>query len=160
MQALSTITRVYLIEDDTDDCQIFTEAIKEISTQIILECSNDCLHVLGKLETFVPELIFLDLHLPKKGGLECLSEIHDTIALRNIPVVMYTGSISPIDIDKSAAMGAKLYFEKPSSYRELVVQLRHVLSRDWHTPEALQPMVFKGGEFTPLQAYLKSNKQL
>jgi CheY-like chemotaxis protein len=157
MHVLPKITRVYLIEDDLDDCQLFDDAIKSVSSDIHLECSNDCIDVLQKLEAYAPELIFLDLHLPKKDGLDCLEDIHNTIALRNIPVVMYTGMISPLDIERSLSLGAKLYFEKPSSFSDLVSHLRDVLSLDWHTPEVIMPMVLKGGEYVPMESYLQSN---
>ena len=149
---------IVIIEDDTDDCEIFDAAIKQISAAIQLECSNDCVDILNKLESFAPQLIFIDLHLPLKDGLDCLVDIHNAIALCNIPIIMYTGISSPIDIERAATLGAKIYFEKPSSLGELVTHLREVLSMDWHTPQNIKPLVLKDGEYIPMETFLQANK--
>src|SRR4051812_24459357 len=81
MQIANLLSRVFLIEDDTDDCEIFEQAFKEISPSIHVSCSNDCTDLLEKIQVFAPQLIFIDFHLPHKNGLRCIQEIGVTATL-------------------------------------------------------------------------------
>lgn len=54
MKELGQLSRVYLIEDDTDDCEIFEQAFKEALPSIQIMCSNDCFDVMQKIELFNP----------------------------------------------------------------------------------------------------------
>ena len=66
-----------------------------------------------------PDLILLDLNLPKKGGLEVLAEIKADEEFRQIPVVVLTSSSAPQDINRAYALNANRYITKPSDLSEL-----------------------------------------
>ena len=128
MQPIRALSRIYLIEDDIDDCEIFIQAVGEVSSSIHVSCSNDCINVMNKIEEFNPELIFIDLHLPKKPGLECIKEIAETAALKHVPIILFTSWNNPADINLAISLGAKLYFQKPANYTDLVKHVREVLN--------------------------------
>lgn len=73
-----------------------------------------------------PNLVLLDLNLPRKGGLEVLSDIQGTEALRNLSVIVFTSSSLPVDRKKSLALGAQEYITKPSSFDGLLTAVRTV----------------------------------
>ena len=73
-----------------------------------------------------PNLVLLDLNLPRKGGLEVLSDIQGTEALRNLSVIVFTSSSLPVDRKKSLALGAQEYITKPASFDGLLTAVRTV----------------------------------
>jgi chemotaxis family two-component system response regulator Rcp1 len=66
-----------------------------------------------------PDLILLDLNLPKKGGREVLAEIKMDPDLKHIPVVVFTSSAAPLDISQSYVLRANCYVTKPADLDEL-----------------------------------------
>lgn len=130
---------IFLADDDVDDRSMFEEVITEIDQSIQLTCVEDGMMLLQLLKSEnndLPHLIFLDLNMPNKNGKECLDEIRKSERLKHIPVVIYSTSSSPKDIDDTFDKGANLYVRKPSSFNELRSITRAVLSIDWqiHKP--------------------------
>jgi CheY-like chemotaxis protein len=136
---------IVLADDDTDDREMFAEVIGELNAGIQLTCAEDgmvLLKLLQATEQPLPQLIFLDLNMPNKNGKECLDEIRKSERLKHIPVVIYSTSSSPKDIEDTFEKGANLYVRKPSSFNELRNITRTVLSLDWnhYRPNALRSM--------------------
>ena len=73
-----------------------------------------------------PDLVLLDLNLPRRNGLELLARMRESHACRNVPVVIVTSSDAARDRDAVARLGATAYFRKPSSY-EGFLQLGHLI---------------------------------
>lgn len=69
------LSRILLIEDDIDDCEVFRWAIEDISPHIQLEICNNCIVAADTLSRFAPDIIFLDLKLPYKKGIDYLEEL-------------------------------------------------------------------------------------
>ncbi len=125
---------IFLADDDTDDRAMFEEVIGEIDATIQLICAEDgmvLLQLLNAEQHPLPDLIFLDLNMPNKNGKECLDEIRKSERLKNIPIVIYSTSSSPKDIEDTFEKGANLYVRKPSSFNELRKITKDVLSIDW-----------------------------
>lgn len=75
-----------------------------------------------------PDLILLDLNLPRKGGLEVLSDMQEADELRSMAVVVFTSSSLPADKRKSLALGAQHYITKPSSFDGFVEAIKNACS--------------------------------
>jgi two-component system, chemotaxis family, response regulator Rcp1 len=75
-----------------------------------------------------PDLILLDLNLPKRSGMEVLAEIKSDEALRSIPVIMFSSSKRPVDADRSLELGAQEYLTKPSSLEGFVETVKRAFS--------------------------------
>jgi CheY-like chemotaxis protein len=75
-----------------------------------------------------PDLVLLDLNLPRKGGLEVLSDMRDAEDLRSMSVVVFTSSSLPADKRKSLALGAQHYITKPSSFDGFVEAIKNACS--------------------------------
>src|SRR5688572_5130051 len=102
-------SHLHIIDDDIEDQEIFIEAVKEVSGNI--ECSastsgEDALHKLAMATTSRPDLIFLDLNMPKLNGKQVLKEIKKSPGLKEIPVIMYSTSFAPRDIEEIKQNGA------------------------------------------------------
>ncbi len=126
---------IFLADDDADDCLLFEDALREISQQTLLTTANDGIELMDILETRVPpppDVIFLDLNMPRKNGFECLTEIKHTEKFKNIPVVIFSTSSQPEAINKVYEQGANYYICKPGSFSKLKLVIQKVLSIDWN----------------------------
>jgi CheY-like chemotaxis protein len=89
----------------------------------------------------LPDILFLDLNMPCKNGIECLREIRSNGELQHLVVVVFTTSSNQRYIDTAFEAGANLYIVKPSNFDELTITLQKVLLLDWrkyqpHPPKA------------------------
>ena len=117
---------LFLVDDDTDDVALFQEVLLEASPSTLFQSAKDGEDALQKLSgaSPLPDLIFLDLNMPRMGGKECLAHIKNNEVLRHIPVIMYTTSSLSKDIEETMLSGAVCFITKPSSSNEL----KHILS--------------------------------
>ncbi|MEP7263620.1 MAG: response regulator [Bacteroidota bacterium] len=121
---------IFLAEDDPDDQFLFTDALKQIDSSI--ECQiaangKETISLLKKLES-LPDIIFLDLNMPLMNGFECLSKIKNDENLREIPIVIFTTSSNPEDIQATHQLGANVYFSKPAGFIELKDKIEKILN--------------------------------
>ncbi len=111
---------VLLVEDSAGDVRLTREAFKDAKVHINLNVVSDgveAMAFLGREGNHAnaprPDLILLDLNLPKKDGREVLSELKESPALKSIPVVILTTSASEADIQGSYRHHANCYITKP-----------------------------------------------
>jgi CheY-like chemotaxis protein len=113
----------FLIDDDVDDQEIFALALERVNTSIKCTMANDGIEALEKLrgnDTSVPQYIFLDLNMPRVNGKQCLAEIKKDSRLDHIPVIIYSTSSDPRDVDETKQLGATAFITKPSKISDLV----------------------------------------
>jgi CheY-like chemotaxis protein len=127
--------RLFIIDDDMEDQEIFMEAVSEVNESI--ECfsstsGEEALKQLERGQVVMPDLIFLDLNMPKLNGKQVLREIKNKDSLKDIPVIMYSTSFAPRDIDEITDLGAAHHLLKPARFEELCRSLEKILSKDWH----------------------------
>jgi CheY-like chemotaxis protein len=111
---------VLLVEDSPGDVRLTREAFKDAKVHINLHVASDGAEAMIFLRregihanTARPDLILLDLNLPKKDGREVLEEIKESLSLKTIPVVILTTSASEADILQSYEHHANCYITKP-----------------------------------------------
>src|SRR5581483_3274043 len=124
------IQTVFIVDNDIDDREIFVEAIETISPAI--KCitavhGEDALAKLNASSADLPEIIFLDLNMPRMDGKEFLGTIKKDARFNNIPVVIYSTSFLKKDIDETRLMGAAHFLAKPSDFRELCKELSMII---------------------------------
>ena len=127
--------RIVLADDDADDRELFSEAVSAISSDIILNIVEDGMQLMTMLNaghTIVPTIIFIDLNMPGKNGKNCLKEIRDNEKLKHIPVIIYSTSSNPKDIDEIYKMGASFYICKPNTFVGIIEITRKVILLDWN----------------------------
>jgi two-component system, chemotaxis family, response regulator Rcp1 len=118
--APSGTIEVLLVEDSPGDVRLTREALKDAKVHISLHVATDGIEAMAFLERTGPhinaprpDLILLDLNLPKKDGREVLKEIKENPSLRIIPVVILTTSSSEADVLQSYHLHANCYISKP-----------------------------------------------
>jgi two-component system, chemotaxis family, response regulator Rcp1 len=116
----SAMIEVLLVEDSPGDVRLTREALKDTKMHISLQVVSDGIEAmayLGRENAYAkaprPDLILLDLNLPKKDGRDVLREIKESDSLKSIPVVILTTSASEADIDRSYKLHANCYITKP-----------------------------------------------
>ncbi|HVX26431.1 MAG TPA: response regulator [Parafilimonas sp.] len=112
----------FLVDDDTDDTSLFKEVLQEVNPSIIFNSAEDgqqALQFLKSSHDKLPDVIFLDLNMPRMSGKECLTEIKNDEKLHKIPVIMYTTSSQSKDIEETMQKGAICFITKPTNIKEL-----------------------------------------
>ncbi|MEO5906966.1 MAG: response regulator [Saprospiraceae bacterium] len=131
---------ILLADDDEDDRLIFRDAINEVKVKTKLTIVNDGVQLMEYLNTTedeLPQIVFLDLNMPRKGGIECLREIRNDINLKDLSIAIYSTSASEEDIEDTFIKGANVYIKKPNDFNTLVKVLEEVITINWqyHTSD-------------------------
>ena len=128
--------QILLADDDEDDTFLFQEALSQILVPTYLIKTQNGSELIKKLMggDATPDLIFLDMNMPVKNGLECLAEIRDNQSFASTPVVILSTSIAQNLIYSAFRGGANLYIQKPTSFLNLI--------------SAIENCIVKRGEFT------------
>ena len=122
---------VFLADDDADDRFLFEEALLEVTNGVTVTTANDGVQLMSKLNKNnckFPYIIFLDLNMPLKNGLECLDEIKSDAQLKNIPVVIFSTSTQNETINEVYKKGASYYICKPDNFQKLKIVLGKIFS--------------------------------
>ena len=111
---------ILLVEDNLGEARLLVEALKEAHVPTRLHLAEDGVRAMAFLQregSFAsaprPDLVVLDLNLPKKDGREVLAEIKEHPTLRSIPVVVLTNSQAEEDVLRSYELHANCYITKP-----------------------------------------------
>ena len=126
---------ILLADDDDDDRMLFTDVLKEYAKESVLTFAHNGEHLMMLLRSEdLPDVLFLDLNMPLKNGIECLEEIRGDEKLRELPVVIFSTSAHPGTISHMYDIGAHLYVRKPNDYNALKKVIHAVLKKDWGRP--------------------------
>ncbi len=126
----------FILDDDIDDQELFIEAVNEVDNSIrCLPYSNceEALELMKSRKVNFPDVIFLDLNMPRLNGKQCLAELKKDADLRDIPVVIYTTSSEKRDIDETSRLGASYFLTKPSKFEDLCSAIRLLASKNWNS---------------------------
>lgn len=123
---------ILLADDDMDDCMFFKHALEELSPFAKLTTVHDGEELMQYLSDNSSrkhgiDVLFLDINMPRKNGLECLSEIKKNPCLKDIPVVMFSTSNSWEMINMLFKSGSHVYIHKPSDFAQLKQVIQHAL---------------------------------
>lgn len=125
---------ILLADDDEDDRLFFKDAFKEIKVKTIVHIVNDGVELMNYLlrdDITLPHILFLDLNMPRKSGIECLTEIKTIPHLKEIAISIYSTSASDEDIEETFVKGANVYIKKPSDFATLKKILTQVITVNW-----------------------------
>lgn len=119
----------FLADDDSDDTEMFCEAIADIDQNIICHCAINGEKLLEKLDISnqIPQIIFLDVNMPIMNGWECLRVMKKNNRYKDIPVIMMSTSSHLEEIDNAITKGAMCYFVKPNNYNDLAKALKVII---------------------------------
>jgi len=121
---------IWLADDDQDDCVLFQYALKQIpfQTQLTIVYNGEQLIESLNKSVKLPDILFLDLNMPKKNGFTCLIEIKKSDRLKPISVIILSTSFRQIVVDQLYENGAQHYIRKPDSLFSLKNQVHLAIS--------------------------------
>ncbi|WP_290846660.1 response regulator [Flavobacterium sp.] len=125
---------VMLADDDADDRMFFQEALESTSIKHNLTLFKDGFELMDYFldqESELPHILFLDLNMPGKSGVQCLDELRAIPRLRDMSIAIYSTSGADRDIEDTLAKGANVYIQKPSNFDKLRKVISHVLKTNW-----------------------------
>lgn len=146
------LRRILLIEDNSGDVVLIREALKESKFQCDLTVVNNGSQAIELLKEIrkntaapLPELILLDLNLPRKNGREVLAEIKSDNRLRTIPVIVLTSSEAEQDIQSSYLLHANCYITKPTDF-DAYIRIIKLINEFWFNTVKLPPQSVHNGD--------------
>lgn len=122
---------ILLADDDNDDRFFFAKALQALSVPTKLDTVNDGEKLMGYLDKNserLPDVLFLDINMPRKNGSECLAEIKANKKLTDFPVIIYSTSHND-DIADILYKNGAYYYMKKCDLTELITQLDAVLTK-------------------------------
>lgn len=124
--------QILLADDDSDDRLFFAKALLELPIATTLATVHDgerLMNYLSENTRQIPDVIFLDLNMPRKNGIECLSELKSNEKFKDIPVIIFSTSF-PSDksyesnlIDTLLKIGAQDYIRKLNDFNQLKLSI-------------------------------------
>lgn len=137
---------ILLADDDESDRLLFKEAFTRLKIKTNVHTVNNGIELMEWLNmenTHLPDLLFLDLNMPRKNGIECLKEIKSNNKLKDISIAIYSTSDSAKDMDETFRNGANVYITKPSDFN----LLKKVLEKAVMTAYQYQDQAMKRENF-------------
>ena len=134
-EPLTLPLRILLADDDPDDCFFFREAVESLELATILTVVHNgeqLMQQLIKENSELPDVLFLDLNMPRKNGFECLSEIKNTQILLALPVVIFSTSLEQEVVNRLYKNGAQYFIRKPaefSQFKKIIQQTLLLVSK-------------------------------
>lgn len=127
--------QVLMVDDDPADVLLTRRALKKSKLFIEMAHAHDGVEALARLrregkhaETVLPDLVLLDLNMPRMGGLEMLEEMKGDPTLSKIPVVVLTTSDNTSDVETAYLQHANSYVQKPvdlATFTQIVTDISH-----------------------------------
>lgn len=145
--------RLLLVEDSPSDVRLIREALKDATVPIQIMVARDGVEATEYLwqsetgQAVRPDLVLLDLNLPRKNGKEVLAEVKASPNLKQIPVLVMTSSRSDEDIAQAYSLNANCYITKPGDLQEYVHVVRAI--EDFWFLTATLPDSFRPPVSTP-----------
>ena len=125
---------IALADDDVDDRLFFKDAFDELKINTIVDTycdGEELMTFLNNENSKLPNIIFLDLNMPRKNGFECLLEIKKNKKFDSIAIAIYSTSSSEEDIENTFINGANIYIKKPSDFSTLKKIISEVVTLNW-----------------------------
>jgi len=135
---------ILIVDDNPGDVRLTVEALKDGRVQNRLHTAKDGIEAIDFLrrrgefaDAPLPDLILLDLNMPRMNGWQLLAEVKDDAALKHIPVVILTGSRETADIAKTQNLHADWYVTKPIELEQFGRAVKSIMDF-WSTTAKLQ----------------------
>ncbi|RYJ39103.1 MULTISPECIES: response regulator [Flavobacterium] len=124
---------IFYTDDDEDDLCIFADAVESIPHNIKLQTYSGGQNFLNAISdpSVVPSVVFLDLNMPGKNGFDVLEELRKSDDKKDIPVVIYSTSSEPGNIERCLNLGANCFITKPVLMSDIIKAIEHAMQIDW-----------------------------
>ena len=151
-KSFQRLLNILLADDDMDDCLLFNEALEELPVVARLTMVHDgeqLMQWLTDKRNKLPDILFLDINMPRKNGLACLSEIKHNDKLKKLPVIIFSTSFEKEMIDRLYNDAAHYYIRKPTEFSQLkkIIQIALTLIGQEKSPLPIREKFLLTGDF-------------
>ena len=119
--------RIVLVEDDEDIAKLIKFKFKK--QNLIVVWKSDGLSGLAEIQNEVPDLVILDIMLPKLNGFQILKKLKEKEQTKSIPIIILTVKSREADVVKGLKLGSDEYMTKPFHLAELMIRVKKLLAR-------------------------------
>lgn len=131
-----TFKRLIIADDDEDDQLMMKEIISDYSALVSTISIPNGKKLMEHLSNEKPpDLLILDLNMPYKTGIQCLTEIRSDKNLKGMPIVIFSTSKNKKDMDLCYSLGAQLFYSKPNNIDSFKDVIHSILEIDWSSFE-------------------------
>lgn len=133
---MKKIKKVMLVEDSPSDADIMKEILEKEVDVFLCEDGQEALNHFDTKNSDTPDLIILDLNMPKVHGFDVLDYVKTKKELKHIPVIVFTSSNSWVDIKKTYDLNGSAYLTKPLDFEEFISCINSIKGFwiDWVVP--------------------------
>ena len=132
-ETMMNLPTIFYCDDDHDDLELFKDAVDLIDEPVkVFSLGDEMLRQLRNPPPS-PSLVFLDLNMPIKSGIDVLKEIRLSEAFGKLPVIIFSTTSNPVTIQQTKDLGADLFITKPPSLQRISECVKSVLKIDWDT---------------------------
>ena len=128
--------KIMIADDDEDDCLFFMDALGELNVSASTACVSNGAELMDVLSRVsfesLPDILFLDLNMPLKNGLECLVEIRNNKTFDKLPIIIFSTSSQKEAVEAAYEHGATFYLKKPDSFHKLKDALNNIFKSTLH----------------------------
>lgn len=128
--------KILLADDDGDDRFLFENAMKEVDDSCALQTAQDGEEFITMIQkgTARPDIILLDMNMPKKNGLACLADVRARPEFDDTPVIILSTGTNDHEVMLAYNNRANLFIRKPNSYTALKEIVKHCIVADFRYP--------------------------
>jgi len=123
------VKKVLIVDDEPNILILMEQALEKLEDEddVELLTARDGLEALNIIKEEKPDLVFLDVMMPKMSGLEVCNTVKNELGMENVYIIMLTAKGQEYDKQSGMAVGANLYMTKPFRPKEVLVKAREVL---------------------------------
>lgn len=121
---------ILMADDDKDEFYILQEAAQKACEPLKVSYVANWLELLRFILKTLPDILFLDLNMPVKDGIECLQLLRETSKYDQLPIIIYSTSVSKNDIDKAYTNGANYFIVKPNALEDITDMIKKLCYMD------------------------------
>ena len=143
------IQAIFITDDDDDDQGMLKDALKDINPAYKIETFRTCVELFSMLDHFKADMLFVDLDMPGKNGLQCIQDLKANEKTADVPIVVFSSTSREANIEVAYEVGAHLFLSKPSSYSGLTNTLKKVMSLDWSNPDEVKDSQYVNEKYLP-----------
>ena len=123
-----SMPKIVVADDDLDLCELLEMKLRQSNYEVFT--AMDGVQALEIVRSIRPNLVILDIMMPLMTGMEVLRELKSEIATADIPIILMTAKRQESDVTSGFALGVVDYIVKPFNLKDLVAQVRGVISED------------------------------
>lgn len=130
---------ILMADDDKDDFYILQEAAEKACEPLKISYVANWLELWRFILKTLPDVLFLDLNMPVKNGIECLQLLREDRKYDQVPIIIYSTSVSKNDIERAYKSGANYFIVKPNAIEDITDMIKKICSMGKEVLRSIPP---------------------